>query len=798
MTDSAGTDLRARWRGFYILAAAEAVIAFLALAVVPREAHGFSPARLGLLALLGALGAFWLLCALRPPRPAPFFSTPLAMHLFGSLAVLAGASLFVLRYLNPPLLQPYFVRLGLLLWYFVFLGIQVIVLVLWNQYGIDLEAAAKAKSLLRPTALALGALLVALVFVAVTRLGLMPDPAYWGEPGVPVMGWQLVVAILAGLAVLVVSIDFARPDVHDLWIAAAVWLLAAVLWLSVPVSVMRNSFYEPITAPVYQAFPNSDAGYYDSMAQSLLIGYPYQGQIPARPLYVVFLAALHLVFGERYASIIAGQTLVLALIPVALYLLGTRLHSRVAGVTIALIAIFRELNSLLVSSHTRVSNTKTLLVDLPTLLLMVAACLLTLRWFQTRRERTALVAGGLFGALLLLRTQAAFILPFVLALSIPVYGGLDRLWRRAVALFVGALIVTLVPWLLHNYLVSGHLAFDAPFQYQIIASQYRYTGNLDINSIDLEGKSLAAVVLTFALRDPGFVAGFVLNHFLATQVGGLLALPLIEPFNGLLAPINMYWLGWAGDLSWFNLLLVILYLAIIALGLGAAWRRFRWAAFVPVAFSVGYALANGLGRFSGWRYDLPADWISYFFFGVGAAQLMAFAATVFGAANGRIFSFERQIGPTRVAPAGLLAVLPFILLGALPWLAEGVAAPRYAGESPAVLLRRLETSPAVQHLDAANLQVDAFASTSGSVVEVGRALYPRYFSKDDGLASAHPWPAYAPRDFPRLGFLLLNEFPPRYRIPASPGSDRIPGVRRCNCPGLPATGLRRGAFGSNP
>ena len=43
------------------------------------------------------------------------------------------------------------------------------------------------------------------------------------------------------------------------------------------------------------------------------------------------------------------------------------------------------------------------------------------------------------------------------------------------------------------------------------------------------------------------------------------------------------------------------------------------------------------------------------------------------------------------------------------------------------------------------------------VLELGRVLYPRYFSRGIGLASAHPWPAYAPRDFPRLGFLLLNE-----------------------------------------
>jgi hypothetical protein len=52
-----------------------------------------------------------------------------------------------------------------------------------------------------------------------------------------------------------------------------------------------------------------------------------------------------------------------------------KLHSRLAGLTVALLAIFREWTNLLVSSDTRVSNTKTLLVDMPTLLLVLLACL---------------------------------------------------------------------------------------------------------------------------------------------------------------------------------------------------------------------------------------------------------------------------------------------------------------------------------------------------------------------------------------------------------------------------------------
>jgi hypothetical protein len=42
-------------------------------------------------------------------------------------------------------------------------------------------------------------------------------------------------------------------------------------------------------------------------------------------------------------------------------------------------------------------------------------------------------------------------------------------------------------------------------------------------------------------------------------------------------------------------------------------------------------------------------------------------------------------------------------------------------------------------------------------LQIGRILYPRFFTRNQGLSSSHPWPAYAPRDFPRLGFVVINQ-----------------------------------------
>ena len=264
-------------------------------------------------------------------------------------------------------------------------------------------------------------------------------------------------------------------------------------------------------------------------------------------------------------------------------------------------------------------------------------------------------------------------------------------------------------------------------------------------------------MIEFALKDPKFVFGFIANHFLAAQIGGLLSLPLIERYNGIFEPINLYWMNWNGKLESYNFALLIFYLAFIALGLGAAWRRWKWMGLLPLAFSAVYALATAIGRFSGWRYDLPADWIWYFYFGIGFAELLRHAASMFGMEQMRLTIPERQNRAVMVQPlhawTGLSLAFVFILVSASPWLIKNIASPRYSEQSPDILKARITSilnAPASE-------EIRTFASQPEAFIRAGRVLYPRSFSRNKGLASTNPWPAYAVRDYPRLGFLLLNQ-----------------------------------------
>ena len=752
------------------LCALEGVAVIAALFLIPSEGGTLSPARWALIAIPLVISLSWAYLAIRARLDLDRFARPGMVLLLAVLSLTFAVILFLFRYLDPQrFLSPY-QRLSPILWYFLVICIQLSLYLLYLSHGLHPQSLASRRSVYLPALLAFGILLFVFVFISVTRLGLTFDPAYWGEPGVPLMGWQFALALIGGLFILCLGLS-ARERVLDVALPIAIYVLTVGICLSVPVNVLQNSFYMPITSPSQVPYPYADSAYYDRMSQSLLIGHPYEGLIPTRPLYIVFLTFLHLLFGQNYPLIIVGQTFALAFLPVVLYYLGKKLHSRTAGIVIALFFIFREYTSLLISSQTRVTNTKMLLVDLPTLLLLLLACLSVFRWLERKDWSDALAAGGMFGILLLLRTQSMFILPFIFLAALLVLGWRNRASYRDLSIFIVGVAISVLPWLTHNYLLTGEFAFDAAFENKLVVSQYVYQGNAAIQNLDVEGMSLPRLLIEFAVRDPKHVFGFITNHFLATQVNSLLALPLIEPYNGLLAPVNLYWMNWDGHTASYNVVLLIVYLAVIAIGIGAAWKRWKWLALLPLAFSVGYALATAASRFSSWRYDYPADWIAYFYFGLGFAEMLSQGALLFGASN----EVTPHAKPRRRAPQSMASMTnavmfagAFFLVGASPWLITNLVAPRYAEQGAGYLKAQLASISNAPRSD----EIDSFVAQPDSFFQAGRLLYPRFFRQGTGLSSANPSPAFAVRDYSRLGFILLNQT----SVPAVFRTKQVPGA----------------------
>lgn len=739
---------------FFFTAAFQSLIAIVALLRVPSE--GLSLARL---ALLGAMGVIFLigiglgLYARRDlSRFKRLFTTPVILS-SALLALTFRLLLFLLRYLNPERFLPYYERMSPLLWLLFFLAAEAAFFFLILKNGFHPQSLAISKPMFRASTIPLFFLLSIFLFVSITKIGVTPDTGYWGEPGVAIQGWHFVIALLLGFAFLLFSASYSSSSsLVTRYLPLSLYLLASILWLSVPLETLANSFYVAITPPTNMPLPYSDAGFYDFSAQSLLIGTGYFGGIPPRPLYVVFLAILHLIFGQNYPAIINAQVLTLAFFPVALYFLAKKLHSPAAGVTVALFAIFREYTGLWIASNTRVANSKVFTTDFPTAFAIVIICLVILWWLERRDLRSTLIAGGAFGVFLLFRSQSMLTIPFLFLLVLLVFNFNWGEWIKSGIIFAVTMLLAVIPWLTHNYIIAGKFSFDDPNQVAVIYSQYAFTGNLDLSQFNPKTDSVRERIISFTLENPAYVANFITSHFLNTEIGGLLALPLIKPYNGLQERVNLYWVEWDGNLEWYNVILVLFYLAVTALGVGSAWRRMKWMALVPLAFNLGYAVSNGIARFSSWRYNMPIDWVFYFYFAIGIVELFIILSQLFGAKLKELIPETptfKTIQFSNFRTQYLIPVIAFVFIGSLPWLAKELAQPRYTSTQD-----ELATKLASMGYDRGEIEV--FLQQPKAVLAEGRLLFPRMYWRGEGLSSANPWAAYTVQDFPRIGFVLIN------------------------------------------
>ncbi len=742
---------------FFFAAAFQSLLAAIALLRVPSE--GLSLARLGLLGIIAIIFFSGIGLGLYSRRDLTRFERLGAMPVILSSALLSltsGLILFLLRYLNPERLLPYYERMSPLLWLILFITLEAAAFLLVLKNGFHLQSLSERKPIYLAAFTAYCLLFTIFLFVSLTKIGVTADTAYWGEPGVAIQAWQFILSLLIAFTILLLSLHpSSRPSsLITYLIPLSLYLTAVILWLSVPLETLANSFYSPISPPTNIPLPYSDAGYYDFASQSLLIGTGYFGGIPPRPLYVTFLAFLHLLFDQNYPAIVAAQTLVLAQFPVTLYFLAKKLHSPAAGVTAALFAIFREYTGLWIASNTRVANSKIFTTDFPTAMAMAVICLVLIWWLERRDFKSTLVAGGAFGLFLLFRTQSMLTLPVLFVLVLIVMKFKWGEWIKTGLVFGAAMLLSVLPWLTHNYTISGKFSFDDPNQVAVIYSQYAFTGNLDLSQFNPETDSVRERIISFTLENPAYVATFIMSHFLNTEIGGLLSLPLIKPFNGFTEPVNLYWVEWDGTLEWFNVALILFYLAILAVGFGAAWRRMGWLGLVPLAFNLGYALSNGIARFSSWRYNMPVDWVIYFYAAIGFVEVLGALALLFGAKpetlSPKAYPVESKgILFKEFRPQYLLFVLGFMLIGGMPWLAKGIAQPRYTSTQDE-MIARLEASGYDR------VEIQTFISQPNALLLEGRLLYPRMYWKGEGLSSANPWPAYAVQDFSRLGFVLIN------------------------------------------
>jgi len=681
--------------------------------------------------------------------------------------------------------------LPLLLWLFL-LSAQTLVILPLLRYGNAWRLSdAPRREVLLPAALALAWLGLSAFLISVTRLGLQPDRTGWDIPGVPLMATQILLAWLGALLIyavfrLVEKRTGWKLSRIDLLACLSLWLLAIFLWQS---QLLTPTFFAPAPRPPnLEFYPYSDAASHDLIAQNLLIGEGF-GSATEKPLYSFFLAILHTLVGQNYLNVADAQVVALALLPAVLYLLASQIQHRFSGALLALAVILRERNTIALSGQIDVSHSKLLMTDLPEALALALFMLLLFRWLKADRHalRWPLLVGGALGALLLLRSQILILLPVLFLLA---FWHAGKGWRVR-ALYAGVLLLgfglVVLPWMLRNATATGQFGFSQPLQALYMARQYSLTPEAgdpgfppDTPVSDYASLGFAHVA-DFVRTYPGEVARFIAAHFLHNEISSFLALPMrfdlaekivtffnLRPYwidaedrlwseccslNAHIAN-SPYWDKWDGVFPPEARLPMAFNLAMLALGFGAAWQRNRWLGVLPAGLHIVYNLSTAVARVSGWRLNLPVDWVLLLYYCLGMGQL-TFWGWAYISASPQVAALKEKKNKLAFGrrKEKLIQSAALILAAALLLPVSEILIPtRYEQITTDTAAAAWQASSLARQT---SLDIATFLEQPDAVVRNGRALWPRYYAAGAG-EPGDQWPAFNPLSFARLGFVLIG------------------------------------------
>jgi hypothetical protein len=260
---------------------------------------------------------------------------------------------------------------------------------------------------------------------------------------------------------------------------------------------------------------------------------------------------------------------------------------------------------------------------------------------------------------------------------------------------------------------------------------------------------------------------FIPKHFVHNLITSVLIFPpspVIDDFRHVIDEYP-YWgrmeNSSPGDISGSMGLFLAANLIIFSIGIGIAWKRVRFGAFVPLLVFLFYNLANAFARTSGGRYIVPVDWVIYFYYAIGLVEIIRSCISAIGFhANG---FFEKSVNPgpdqgsakLNWGNAGLV-ILPFFLIVASLPLLELASPGEKPPETTDSLLEKLNEKTFFEQSGFSHQEVEQFLENPDALLISGHGFYPRYYSYDQGEPILPgQMTVYTAREYPRLVFTLL-------------------------------------------
>jgi 4-amino-4-deoxy-L-arabinose transferase-like glycosyltransferase len=633
--------------------------------------------------------------------------------------------------------------------------------------------------LFRGWGVALGVIAILVAIVAIFRIGLIPDIVYWNDFNVPVLGVQII-GVVAGsnlffglLSRAGFFTDEIRSDVRrilpDLVICLLLWGTAVVIWTRV--DMPQNYFSPGPYPPNNEMYPFSDAVGYDRAAMNAVIGEGLGSKVYVdKPIYVAFLATIHMLVGNQMNSVVGLQVAVIALLPVLLYLLGRKIHSRLAGLMAAGFFIFREMNNIQGTLWVLSTNSRLIMSESLVGLLLAFFVYFLTRWVANKQRIThLLMAGGTLGLASLVRLNPLIVMPITV---VGIWLVCWKRWKMAAIsslIFFAMFLSTLLPWMLQSYDRSGKFLYFMSTMHGVVLEQRTYYAlnnkepvKTDTNNpnVQLSPQPTSTPIPTQQKsnnRTWNKVTGitrYVSGHFFHNLIDGIALFPTSLTLDSLEKTIkspDSYWSAdWNGSLPPGRAVLLILTLAILALGLAAAWSRFNLAGLVPVGFLAAYSLATAVVRTSSGRYFLPADWVFLLYFAIGITQVVVWVSTWLIGQPLRSLQNSPEESNEKPVQKWMLGsiICLFIIAGALPALFDRFIPERYPAVNKQSLATELSREKVLPDLGLSEEQLAAFLKDSDAVAYRGMGLYPRYYPQDKGEPDR--FSAVRIQAFPRL------------------------------------------------
>ncbi len=678
----------------------------------------------------------------------------------------------------------YLIRIQpLIVWHFFSCAIVIFFLVIteWKSYRDTLKLERRFQ---RTLVCVFFIFLLISCFIYLTKIGFIRDIAYWdARAPVPILEWQIIFLFLVVTFILLIQ-NWKKPNqvklktglkkqkwLIDLIVFIMIWSVTIYFWNSQPVP---NSYFTPsVKPPNYEKYPFSDARIYDSNSLRILNGNMAQNEdVIRKPLYSIFLAVLHLIGGQKYEVVVFLQIIVLSLTPALIYLIGVCFNNRIMGFVLGVSVFFREFNTLSVASLITTSNSKLLMTELPTALILSILLLVIIKWHNASNGQSihSLIVGGVLGFLVLTRSQSLILIPFIIFIFLLTLIKYKKQLFIQSFLFLLGLLLIISPWLYRNFKISGQFAFEDQTNTSDMVNRLSgkpvatYQG---ISVLDDKDSSMFTQVISTLLSHPFDTLSFMSNHFVNNVFSSLQILPLrqepIPNLDNVFMADDLFWIKQNKNLNVKQVILFTTFLLMIILGIVYLYSSYGIIGLAPLILFLGYCFSSAITRISGWRFTIPIDWIVLLYFWVGLIEIVKYCLRILNIINVKkgsreIINNTEALREFKISKKGFLLSVLFLLFCGLSLPLFVYAFPSvYAKQSRINLINKI--SPIIQNSNIpsdAKEKINSIINDNLTIIEEGIGYYPRFYQAGEG-EPINQNTVYYLQDYPRLLFYFIGQ-----------------------------------------